>query len=257
MDGCAELRYSVRTTTACGCPLARFCLLLLLHPQPASQPASQPAGARQLWTQAGDCATMRAWAVCERHEREQRTRTQTYLTDALLLQCCCDSAANNAQNALCLCTPDGRRAVSYAAMRTCLSQLDAGALGACYSGRPLRRQTRCSDRRSIPSRRSVCLRSAAAARKINVFVSSNERTAVSMIEMPDVQQSYEQLCRIPRAARRSASRLQLGVKADSEREQHQPRKVLCSVGVACLSNARVQEATEGTMVVARWTGNSY
>jgi len=43
--------------------------------------------------------------------------------------------------------------------------------------------------------------------------------------------------------------LQLGVKADSEREQHQPRKVLCSVGVACLSSERVQEATEGMVVV--------
>ena len=89
-----------------------------------------------------------------------------------------------------------------------------------------------------------------------VFVSSNEATAASMIEnarCPAVSQSYEQLCRRPRAARRSASRLQSGVKADSEREQHQPRKVLCSVGVACLSNGRVQEATaEGMMVVARW-----
>lgn len=51
---------------------------------------------------------------------------------------------------------------------------------------------------------------------------------------------------------RSASRLQLGVKADSEREQHQPRKVLCSVGVACLSSGRVQEtATGGGMMDAR------
>ena len=70
---------------------------------------------------------------------------------------------------------------------------------------------------------------------------------------PAVGRSCEQLCRIPRAACRSASRLQLGVEADSGREQHQPRKVLCSVGVACLSNGRVQEATaEGMMVVARW-----
>lgn len=47
---------------------------------------------------------------------EQRTsRTWTYLTR------CCNTAAAGC------CTPDGWRAVSYAAMRTCLSQLDAGA----------------------------------------------------------------------------------------------------------------------------------
>lgn len=70
-------------------------------------------------------------------------------------------------------------------------------------------------------------------------------------------QSYEQLCRIPRAARSLSLSLQVAVgrkKADSEREQHQPRKVLCSVGVACLSSERVQEAIEG-MVVARWINN--
>lgn len=179
--GCmnAELRYS--PTTA----LSR--LLASLFFSTLSQPASQ------LGTQAGDCATMRACTpaggVCV---REQRTRTQTYLTDALLLQCCLAHAdAEDAVNAL------------FSALHTAGVQFRMQLCGracrnwtlaclACYSARLLRRQTRCSDRRSIPSRRSVCLRcccppGAAAARKISVFVSSNESMAASMIEMPDVQ----------------------------------------------------------------------
>ena len=61
-------------------------------------------------------------------------------------------------------------------------------------------------------------------------------------------QSHE-LGRIPRAARSSASKSQLGAKADSEREQHQPRKVLCTVGVACLRSERVQGAIMEGMIV--------
>jgi hypothetical protein len=107
------------TTSACGCPLSLpSLLLLLLHPQSASQPAPASSFGRRREI-ARQCALARRRAVCV---REQRTRTQTYLTDARCnaMQCCC-------------CCSDAllsaRPAVSYAAMRTCLSPLDAGVLG--------------------------------------------------------------------------------------------------------------------------------
>lgn len=83
-------------------------------------------------------------------------------------------------------------------------------------------------------------------------LSSSENMAPSMIESARCpSQSYEQLCRIPHAARSLSLSLQVAV---GRKKQHQPRKVLCSVGVACLSSERVEEAIEG-MVVARWINN--
>ena len=86
----AELRCS--TTTACGCPLARslacFSLVFPTLRQAGSQPASASLGRRR--EIARQCALARRRAVCT---REQTTRTQTYLADTLLLQCCCDAAA--------------------------------------------------------------------------------------------------------------------------------------------------------------------
>ena len=81
---------------------------------PASQPPNSWLAALDAGGRLRNNALARRRAVCE---REQRTRTQTYLTR------CCNTAAAGC------CTPDGRRAVSYAAMRTCLSQLEAGVVG--------------------------------------------------------------------------------------------------------------------------------
>lgn len=85
---------------------------------------------------------------------------------------------------------------------------------ACYSARLLRRQTRCSSGRSIPSRRSVCLRcccppGAAATREINrnvVCLFHREYLAAS------IPQSCEQLCRTPRAAPSLSLQVAIGRK---------------------------------------------
>lgn len=92
MDVCAELRCStVQYHHRLWLPSLASVLLFSTLSQPASQPASSHArrfGRRR--EIARQCALARRRAVCV---REQRTRTQTYLTDALLLQCCCAAAA--------------------------------------------------------------------------------------------------------------------------------------------------------------------
>ena len=170
MDVCAELRYRTAPPPPMAA-LSRFCLPLL-HPRPASQPAPRLAALHAGGRLRDNNARLHVGGRCV-CVREQRTRTQTYLTDALLLHCCwCYSAANNAP-----CSALQTAGVQFR-MQLCGRACRNWTLArlASYSARLLRRHTRCSDRRSIPSRRSVCLRSccppgAAAARKINLSLS--------------------------------------------------------------------------------------